>query len=276
MNLTSPKAKHTSTSAAHSPMHVVVKPRALFSLSRVCKFVLAVWLIMHGSTVYSQKLGENNQPILKGQVLGMEDLIPVTNAVITNHRTKFTVNANQDGLFEINALNTDSLEISSLGYTKEIVPIPSDYSNDDILIVYARPIRFLLPDISAKGNYPKLKLKVEDIKVSPYFRDEIMSEKPAEEKAYQNQISFLKIPLNGKSRPDRETKAAKNADNQWAIVSKIYNIELVRGLTGLNATETDRFMMYLNSKKLFDKTITKEYASYIILEQFKQYKKEGH
>lgn len=206
----------------------------------------------------------------------MEDQMPVPNAIVTNQRTKFTVNANQDGQFEINAVNTDSLEISSLGYSKEIVPIPSDYSNTDIMIVYARPIRYLLPNVSVKGNSLKLNLKVEDIKISPYFRNDIMKEKPAQEKAFQNQISFLKIPLHGKNQPDRATQVAKNADNQWAVVSKIYNIELVRELTGLNATEADRFMMYLNSKKSFDKTITKEYASYIILEQFKQYRKEGH
>jgi hypothetical protein len=276
MNLTSPKAKHHSKEAARFLIFSSVKPLSLFSPARVCKFLFAIWLIMHGSTVYSQKVGENNQPILKGQVLGMEDLIPVTNAIVTNQRTKLTVNANQDGLFEIDALNTDSLEISSLGYSKEIIAIPSDYNTADILIVYAKPIRYILPDVGVKGNYPKLKLKVENIKVSPYFRNEIMDEKPAQEKAYQNQISFLKIPLYGESRPDREAKAANNADKQWAVVSKIYNVELVRGLTGLNATEADRFMMYLNSKKLFDKTITKEYASYIILEQFKQYREEGH
>jgi len=206
----------------------------------------------------------------------MEDQMPVANAIVTNQRTKFTVNANQEGQFEIDALNTDSLEVSSLGYSKEIIPIPSDYTDSDILIVYARPIRYLLPDVSVKGNSLKLNLKVEDIKISPYFRNDIMREKPAQEKAFQNQISILKIPLHGKSQPDRKTQGAKKADNQWAVVSKIYNIELVRELTGLNAAETDRFMMYLNSKKTFDQTITKEYASYIILEQFKLYRKEGH
>jgi hypothetical protein len=276
MILTSPKTKNSSKRAVHSQCFLSVEPLNLFSPERVCKFVFAVLLIMHGSIVYSQKLDENDQPILTGQVLNMEDQMPVPNAIVTNQRTKLTVNANQNGQFEIHALNTDSLEISSLGYSKETIPIPSDYSNEDILIVYARPIRYLLPDVSVKGTSPKLNLKVENIKISPYFRNDIMKEKPAQEKAFQNQISLLKIPLHGKSQHDLASKKAKSTENQWATISKIYNKELVRELTGMNATEADYFMMYLNSKKLFDKPITKEYASYIILEQFKQYRKEGH
>lgn len=122
----------------------------------------------------------------------MEDQMPVPNAIVTNQRTKFTVNANQDGQFEINALSTDSLEISSLGYSKEVIPIPSDYSDSDILIVYARPIRYLLPDVGVKGNSSKLNMNIGKIEISPYFRNEIMDEKPAQEKAFQNQISILK------------------------------------------------------------------------------------
>jgi len=67
-----------------------------------------------------------------------------------------------------------------------------------------------------------------------------------------------------------------NADKQWATVSKIYNVALVRELTGLNATEADNLMMFINSKKLFKRMTTKENASFIILEQYTLYKKEGH
>ena len=158
-----------SKRAVHSQCFLSVEHLRLFSPERFHKFVFAIVLIVHGSTVYSQKLDGNDQPILKGQVLNMEDQLPVTNAIVTNQRTKFTVYANQEGQFEINALNTDSLEISSLGYSKEVIPIPSDYSDSDILIVYARPIRYLLPDVSVKGNSPNLNLKVEDIKISPLF-----------------------------------------------------------------------------------------------------------
>jgi len=206
----------------------------------------------------------------------MEDETPVVNAVVSNQRTKETVTADMEGRFVINALITDSLELSSLGFSKQTIEIPASYSVSDILIIHIRPLSFLLPDVKINGNYQKPILKVEKIEVSPYFRNEFMQEKPAEEKAYQNQISFLKIPLYGKEQPSRKSRDVMKADKQWAAVSKIYNVELVRELTGLNATEADNLMMFMNSKHLFSKMTTKENASFIILEQFSLYKKEGH
>ena len=247
-----------------------------FSQKKVYRIVFVLLLIFCSTTAFSQKPDRNYQPLLKGQVLNMEDEAPVVNAVVSNQRTKETVTADLEGRFAINALITDSLELSSLGFSKQTIAIPASYSVTDVLIIHIRPLSFLLPDVRIKGNYQKPILKVENIKVSPYFRNDFMKEKPAEEKAYQNQISLLKVPLYGKEQPSRKSRNVMKADKQWAAVSKIYNIELVRELTGLNVTEADNFMMFMNSKKLFSKMTTKDNASFIILEQFSLYKKEGH
>lgn len=242
----------------------------------MCRFVLLLLLIINGSLVFAQYPDENSLTLLKGQILNLEDEMPVVKAIITNQRTKETVTADLDGRFAINALNTDSLEISALGFGKQTIPIPSNYSNLDLLIIYASTQRFLLPDVYINGNYQRPNLKVGKIEVSPYFRNEIMEEKPAEEKASQNQISFLKIPLFAKEKLDQNLIDALKADKQWTSVSKIYTVGLVRELTGLNATEADNFMMYMNSKQLFNQMTTKENASFIIRNQFKEYRKEGH
>lgn len=247
-----------------------------FTQEKVCLFVFSLLLIINGSPIFAQKTDENSPKLLNGQILNMEDETPVANAIISNQRTKETVTADLTGQFRINAVNTDSLEISALGYSKQTISIPSNYSNSNVLIIYASTFRYLLPDVNINGNYQKLILKVEKIEVSPYFRNEFMREKPAEEKAYQNQISLLKIPLYGKEQPGRKSRNVLKADKKWATVSKIYNIELVRELTGLNATEADMFMIFLNIKQLFNKMTTKEDASFIILEQFSLYRKAGH
>ena len=256
--------------------HFSMEYLSQFSQEKVCLFILSLFLIINGSPVFAQNADENSQKFLNGQILNMEDETPVAKAIVSNQRTKETVTANLEGHFIINAEDTDSLEISALGFSKQTISIPSNYSNSNILIIYASTLRFLLPDVNITGNYQKPILKVEKIEVSPYFRNEFMREKPAEEKAYQNQISFLKIPLYGKEQPSRKSRNVLKADKKWATVSKIYNVELVRELTGLNSTEADIFMMFLNSKQLFNKMTTKENASFIILEQFTIYRKERH
>lgn len=267
--------KNTNKIVLHH-QHFSMESLIRFFQGKVCLFVFVWLLIISGSPVFSQKPEGNYQPLLKGQVLNLEDETPVVKAIVSNQRTKETVIADLEGRFSINALITDSLELSSLGFSKQTIAIPASYSVSDLLIIHIRPLSFLLPDVSINGNYQKPILKVEKIEVSPYFRNEFMQEKPAEEKAYQNQISLLKIPLYGKEQPSRKSRNVLKADKQWTAVSKIYNVELVRELTGLNATEADNLMMFMNSKHLFSKMTTKENASFIILEQFSLYKKEGH
>jgi len=256
--------------------HFSTESLSQFSHEKVCLFAFVLLLIISGSPVFSQKPDGNYQPLLKGRVLNLADETPVVKATVSNQRTKETVTADLEGRFSINALITDSLEISSLGFSKQTIAIPASYSVSDNLTIYLRPLSFLLPDINVNGNYQKPILKVEKIEVSPYFRNEFMQEKPAEEKAYQNQIRFVKIPLYGKEQPSRKSRGVMKSDKQWAKVSKIYNVELVRELTGLNATEADNLMMFINEKQLFSKMTTKENTSFIILEQFGIYRKEGH
>jgi hypothetical protein len=265
-----------TTPKAICHQHFSIESSNPFPQEKIYLFVFALLLIVYGSPVFAQKSDENSLSLLKGQILNMEDETPVSKAIVSNQRTKETVTANMKGYFTINALNTDSLEVSALGFSKQTISIPSNYNNSNILIIYASIFRFLLPDVNVNGSYQKPILKVEKIEVSPYFRKEFMREKPAEEKAYQNQISFLKVPLYGKEQPSRKSRNVLKADKKWATVSKIYNVELVRELTGLNATEADIFMMFLNSKQLFNKMTTKENASFIILEQFTIYRKAGH
>jgi len=256
--------------------HIPIKFLNPFSLENINRFVFLLLLIIFGLTVLAQDPKENSSTLLKGQILNLEDEMPVVKATISNQRTKETATADMEGRFTINALNSDSLEISALGFSKQTISIPASYSNLNLLIIYASSLRFLIPDVNVNGSYQKPTLKVGKIEVSPYFRNEIMKEKPAEEKTSQNQISFLKIPLYGKEQPNRNTRDALKTDKQWASVSRIYSVGLVRELTGLNATEADNFMMYINSKQLFNKMKTKEDVSFIILEQFKAYREEGH
>jgi hypothetical protein len=239
-------------------------------------FILILFLFFTDIQIFAQQSKENSDPPIYGQVLNIEDKSPVVKAVVTNHRTKLTVTADYEGRFIIYGLNIDSLEINSIGFLKQVVPIPKNYSNSTFLVIYDIPLRYLLPDVRISGNYRKPIVKVEKIEVSPYFRNEIMEERPAMEKSTQNQITFYKIPIDANGHIQKKLSDAIKNDQLWASTSKIYNIDLIKKLTGINTAEADRFMMYLNDKKVFDETISKEYVSYLILEQFKIYKQEGH
>ena len=129
-----------------------------FRLKIICNAIIVIALIICSSTTQAQKTAENYVPVLRGQILNIEDGSPVAKAVVANKRTQATVSADLNGIFLIKAFITDSLEVSSLGYQKETVSIPAVYNVSDILTIYVRPLSFLLPDINVKVKKEQMKI----------------------------------------------------------------------------------------------------------------------
>ena len=234
------------------------------------------------TTAFSQQPDEiDPMPVkVKGQVLNLEDETPVSNAIIMNMRTKTTISADLQGRFLMDALNIDSISVSSLGYTKSVAHIPANYNEMNVLIVYMKPVRFSIPDVNVHGEQKKVNMdgvpvgKKNDI--APELRGDAYSKKPPVIAALITPASFLQYHLSKSERDKRETRKAIFTEKQWDAISKFYNKELVMKLTGLNNAQADYFMMYINGKGLLSQ-MTNEYAVRdIINEQFKLYTAEGH
>ena len=217
---------------------------------------------------------------LKGQVLNLEDEMPVPNAIIMNMRTKATISADLQGRFLMDALNIDSLQITSLGYAKSIAHIPANYNEMNTLIIYAKPVRFSIPDVNVKGAQKKVNLDGvptgKQPKIAPELRGDAYNKKPPVIAAIVNPASFLQYHLGKSEKEKRETRKAILSEKQWETISQFYNKSLVIELTGLNNTEADYFMMYINGKGLLSQMRTEYDVRNIIKEQFKLYKEEGH
>jgi hypothetical protein len=235
-----------------------------------------------GATVSAQQPEEiDPMPIkLKGQVLNLEDEMPVPNAIIMNMRTKATISADLQGRFIMDALNIDSLQVTSLGYSKSVAHIPATYSEMNVLIIYAKPVRFSIPDVNVKGAQKKVNMDGvpvgKDTKIDPELRGDAYNKKPPVIAAIVNPASFLQYHLGKDEKEKRETRKAIVTERQWEMISQFYNKKLVQELTGLNNTEADNFMMYINGKGLLSQMRTEYDVRNIIKEQFKLYKDEGH
>jgi hypothetical protein len=217
---------------------------------------------------------------LKGQVLNLEDETPVPNAIVINLRTHNTISADLQGRFMMDMLNIDSLSISSLGFSKSVAHIPASYNEMNVLIIYAKPIRFALPDVNVSGQQKKVNMdgvpvaKKNDI--APELRGDAYDKRPPIIAAFLTPASFLQYHLSKSEREKRETRKAIVSEKQWAVISQYYNKELVMNLTGLNNAQADYFMIYINSKGFLNQ-MTNEYdVRNIIKEQYKIYIAEGH
>lgn len=231
--------------------------------------------------VWAQTDEVDPMPIkLKGQVLNLEDEMPVPNAIIMNMRTKLTISTDLQGRFTMDALNIDSLQITSLGYAKSVAHIPANYNEMNVLIIYAKPIRFSIPDVNVRGAQKKVNMEGVPVgkenKVAPELRGDAYDKKPSALAAVFTPASFLQYHLSKSEKEKRETRKAIVTEKHWEIISQYYNKKMVQDLTGLNNTEADYFMMYINGKGLLNEMRTEYDVRNIIKEQFKLYRAEGH
>lgn len=246
------------------------------------KFVIFLILFLSVFGLFAQEADEiDPMPIkLKGQILNLDDEMPVPFAFVLNYRTHSGVTTDDQGRFTMDMLNIDSLEISSLGFSKTTARIPANYNEMNILLLYAKPIRFALPEVKVQGEQMKVNMDgvptARKLDIDPRLRGDAYNKKPPVIAAVVNPLSFIQYYASKSEREKRETRKAIITEKHWEILSQYYNKELVMKLTGLNDSAADDFMFYFNGKETLDYTSTEYDVRNSIKEQYKIYREEGH
>ncbi len=249
----------------------------------VVKIMLFLVLFLNAHNLFAQVELEEIDPMpikLKGQVLNLDDEMPVPFAFVVNFRTHSGVSTDELGRFTMDMLNIDSLSISALGFSKTTVRIPANYNEMNILLLYAKPVRFALPEVKVQGEQQKVNMDgvpvAKKVDIDPQLRGDAYNKRPPVLAAVFNPVSFLQYYTSKREREKRETRKAMLTEKHWEILSQYYNKELVMKLTGLNDSAADDFMFYFNSKEVLDYTSTEYDVRNAIKEQYKIYRGEGH
>ncbi len=244
------------------------------------KRIIFFMLLLLSLQLFSQEVEEvDPMPVkLKAQVLNLEDMSPVPFATITNFRTHGGAIANEQGQFTMDALNVDSLCISSVGFQKITVRIPFDYNEMNRHIFYVKPIRFNIPDVTVTAEKQKVNLHgvppAKKIDIDPQLRGDAYNKKPPVVAAFFNPASYLQYYVSKTERDKRETRKAMITDKQWEVLSQYYNKALVIELTGLSDSVADALMVYINSKGLLNHMSTEYDVRNVIKEQNEIFQKK--
>jgi len=246
------------------------------------KLVLLLVLFISTFQLFAQQADEiDPMPIkLKGQVLNLMDESPLPFAFVLNYRTHTGVTTNDQGFFTIEMLNIDSLEISSLGFSKTTVRVPANYNEMNVQVFYAKPITYDLPEVNVQAKGAKVNMEGvpmgKKLDIDPQLRGDAYNKKPPVLAAVINPVSFLHYYTSKREREKRETRQAIVTEKKWEFLSQYYNKKLVMELTGLNDYQTDTFMIYFNSKEIFSQLKTEYEVRDAIKEIYKLYREEGH
>ena len=243
--------------------------------------VLVLFLQLISFQLFAQDDEIDPMPIkLKAQVLNLGDESPVPFAFVLNNRTHSGVTTDEQGRFMMEMLNVDSLTISCLGFSKTTVGIPSNYIEMNVLLLYAKPVRFSIPEVKVQGDQKKVNMdgvpvgKKSDI--DPQLRGDAYNEKPPVIAAFFNPVSFVQYYASKREREKREARKAILTEAHWEKLSQFYTKALVMQLTGLSDSGADSLMLYINSKGLLSHMSTEYDVRNTIKEQYKIYCQEGH
>lgn len=194
---------------------------------------------------------------LKGQIVNIDDGLPVPYAHVVNTRTHGGTTTDASGKFVLDMLNIDSLAISVVGFKKMYIRIDPKHNENNLYMIQAIPVRFAIKEVEVKGEQRKVDLGLPEAKkvdISPELRGDGYNSKPPVIAALFTPLSFLQYHLSKDEKEKREVRKAIVSEERWQMLSRYYSKDIVMELTGLNESDADTFMLYFNSKGILNHT----------------------
>jgi len=214
---------------------------------------------------------------LQGKIISAGDSLPVPYANILNNRTHSGTTTNANGFFTIEMLNIDTLVVTSIGFERSIIKVPSNYTGYNILTFVMLPSNYALREVRVEGEKPKVDLGFETGKASNIpveLRGDAFNEAPPVLAAFFNPISYWQYYLSKKEKRKREVRKEMVIMKNWEMHSENYNKEKVMMLTSMNELEADSFMIWFNSQDVLPYLSSEYEVRASVIEFFHYYKIE--
>lgn len=240
------------------------------------KYLLLLLLVSSGILSWAQ---DENYPVdpmlieLKAKILSSSDSSAVPYANIINHRTHSGTITNGEGIFTLEMLNIDSLEITSVGYKTFILKVPSYYTGYEMLTFYIDPVLYNVGEVTVEGDATQLDYfeHGNPTDLDPTLRGDAFNEKPPIIAALVSPLSFAQY-YGKREKRKRQVREDMAITKNWEMHSRNYNKEMVMKLTGLNEAYADTFMMWFNGQNVLPYTASEYQVRESIVQYYKLFK----
>lgn len=245
--------------------------------------LLILFITLFSLNIFSQ---ENNIVEITGQVISEKDNSPLHFATIINLKKGKTTSCDSLGYFHITMLKGDILRINALGFEKHYFSLSdSSVSSTNIYVIKMKVKTYRIANVDiydARWKDFEFEFEHTDIekhetkdKIEKYFYSLI----DAKELALLTASVSIGIPINYKTKSDRQKLKVKELELQEIenkIIAAKYNPELVSELTGLNASETIKFMRFCMFDRKFLLNVNEYDLIVSINKKFDRYFKIKH
>lgn len=211
---------------------------------------------------------------LKAKIHSSADSSAIPYANIVLHRTHSGTITNGDGFFNLEMLNIDSLEVTSVGYERTIFTVPSYYTGYEVLTFYMNPVLYNVGEVTVEGKAQNLDYfdHGKPTEIDPELRGDAFNEKPSVLAAIVSPLSFWQYHLSKREKRKRGVREAMAISKNWEMHSKNYNKEMVMKLTGLNNAYADTFMVWFNGQNVLPYTASEYQVRASIVEYYQLFK----
>lgn len=214
---------------------------------------------------------------LQAKIISAKDSSAVPYANIINNRTHSGTITNVEGYFSLEMLNIDSLVVSSVGFEKSVLKVPSNYLGQTTLTFVMLPSNYALGEVRVQGDKPEVDLGFQTgkpVDIDPELRGDAYNESPPILAAFFNPASYLQYYLSKREKRKREVRKQMTIQRNWEMHSQNYNKEMVMKLTGLNEQQADTFMVWFNAQDVLPYTSTEYQVRASIIEYYHYYQLE--
>ncbi|MDX8341375.1 hypothetical protein SLH46_19405 [Draconibacterium sp. IB214405] len=240
------------------------------------KYLLLLLFVLTGVFAWAQDEDYPIDPMLielKAKILSSSDSSAVPYANIINHRTHSGTITNGEGIFNLEMLNIDSLEITSVGFKPYILKVPSYYTGYDMLTFYMEPVLYNVGEVTVEGDAQQLDYfeHGNPTEVDPTLRGDAFNEKPPVVAALFSPLSFAQY-YGKREKRKRQVREDMAIMRNWEMHSRNYNKEMVMKLTGLNEAYADTFMMWFNGQNVLPYTASEYQVRESIVQYYELFK----
>lgn len=257
--------------------------------------VLFIVFLFIRLVVYSKPFENDSTISISGQIVNSKSLrpIPMAHILIKGKRTGSICDSL--GVFHLQVKQFDILKISAIGYQTKECTVPLIYYKDNpkFFQILMEEYVYLLEEVGVhalgtwndfKYNFVKLKLEKEFFAnslisgelaqfntrphniVPPQYRPKF--ERFSVLRVIKNPADFLFCKLNKKEKS--KSKVTKMI-REGGQMNKLYSTKIVEEITGLKDEQLLNFMIFFNTKLVFNEASTEYDVRKLVLEKYQVY-----
>ncbi|MFM7814487.1 MAG: hypothetical protein ACKO66_08225 [Flavobacteriales bacterium] len=236
------------------------------------KYRIGIFLAVISTSMF----GQSNTPIvadtssitLLGEVRDERDQ-PVTNIIVLNNRTRKGLFGKPDGTFQTTCRRSDTLSITSLGYSTRTICFKDSLVHDTFRFRIYLDTRYdVMPTLVFFGERDLEEIQ-KDIASLGYNEDDYML---SGINAAISPITFLYQQFSKKERSKRQVAIMENEDRKRELLKELFKHYVDYEIITLNDDQFDDFIDYLNVSDEFMRSSSQYDFLLYVKDKFQDYR----